>query len=250
MNTVLTLLGGSLGVVVPLLFGAALRHGISRAPFSQSVRRTYQRRLVAVIGAWTLVIWGAAVSGVFAYQPGDPLPRFLAPMVLATLVGIGLMANRTFRTILDHTPLDVLVRTQAFRLMGSALFLVVYAGVLPPTFNSAGWGDLATGALAIIGASMLVRRSRSRGIAFWGFTLAGLFDLGNVLVMALTFYPSWHAAPVSTAPLGEFSLVMLPAMAAPIALTLHAYAIRNFVALDEAGSLMTGDQQCLLQSNG
>ncbi len=52
-------------------------------------------------------------------------------------------------------------------------------------------------------------------------------DLLNVLRLLFVCYPIWNTATPSSAPAGDFALVMLPAMAAPGALMLHAYAIRN-----------------------
>lgn len=231
MDTILRLLGGSLGVVVPVVFVLALRVGIRNAPFTAAQKSTYWNRLVAAVGIWTAAVWAGSLTGLFSYHPGETVPRFVIVLFAPTLLGWALMMNKTFRTILDHTPLSVLVGSQAFRLMGSALFLVVYAGVLPGAFITGGIGDVATGTLAIVGARLLANRAAAGNLVFWGFTLAGLLDLLNVLFMLLAFYPLWNSGAVTSAPVGDFGLVMLPAIAAPVALVLHGYAVRNFFAV-------------------
>jgi hypothetical protein len=65
----------------------------------------------------------------------------------------------------------------------------------------------------------------------------GLCDLLNVAGLLFYFYPSSSSVVPSSAALADFSLVMVPALAAPIALILHLYAIRNFLLRESASSL-------------
>ena len=51
-------------------------------------------------------------------------------------------------------------------------------------------------------------------------------DLVNVAILLLYFWPSVHTGALTSAPLGTFSLVMIPALAAPAALLLHGIAVR------------------------
>ena len=45
----------------------------------------------------------------------------------------------------------------------------------------------------------------------------------------LAYDPIWHHGTPSSAPLAQFALVMVPAIAAPFALLLHTYAIRGAI---------------------
>jgi hypothetical protein len=178
-----------------------------------------------------VAVWASSLTGVIDYREGDRLPRVLAYLFLPVIVGlVALARSADFRTILDHTPLATLVGVQAFRLAGATFLLVVYLGILPAAFASGGYGDLLTGTLAVV-AALRLRRAPSptaRG-AFWAFTLAGLLDLANVAYLMLAYDPIWHHGTPSSAPLGHFALVMVPAIAAPFALLLHTYAIRGAI---------------------
>ena len=101
-------------------------------------------------------------------------------------------------------------------------------GHLPQAFVSGGYGDIATGLLGIGAGLMFAKKSSGAGALFVSFSLVGLLDLLNVATLLFCYYPSWSRAMPSSAALADFSLVMVPALAAPVALILHLYAIKNF----------------------
>ena len=169
---------------------------------------------------------------------GRPNPRVFVYLFAPVLVGIAALAgSATFRTIVDHTPATALVGVQSFRVAGAAMLLVVHLGILPAAFGSGGYGDIATGTLAIV-AAVLLGRARGAGAkaAFWAFTLAGVLDLLNVAYLMLSYYPTWHQGTPSSAPLASFALVMIPAIAAPLALLLHLFAVRAMVRGESPGT--------------
>ncbi len=227
MDMLLKVLGGSLGVVFPAVFIFAIRKGISNSPFDDAKKSSYANVFTGMTALWVLATWAASVLGLFSYKPGDTIPRLLIPMFVPALIGWGMIASKDFRTVLDHTPLSVLAGVQTARLMGGALLLVVYLGILPKDFAQGAYGDIVTGALALVSSVLLSKGSGAGKVAFWAFTVAGMCDLLNVLRLLLVCYPIWNNAVPSSAPAGDFALVMLPALAAPVALMLHAYAVRN-----------------------
>jgi len=229
MNLLLTIAGGALGVVVPLLFAWVLMRGIERSPFGAAAAARHKRTVVRVVGAWTLLCWVASLNGVVSYHEGDMFPRFLVPLLVPVAAGLVLMANRTFRTIVAHTPARTLVGAQTFRLAGVVFFALTGLGILPAAFTSSGYGDLATGILAAVAAVALGRRSRAGGVLFWACQAAGMADLLYVAWLLLAYYPGHYAAVPSSAPAFEFSLALLPILAAPMALLLHCYAILGVV---------------------
>ena len=230
METLLLVAGAALGLIVPLLFTHALTQGIERSPFPLAIKTRFKTIAIAAVGGWTLLVWAASLSGLIRYQPGDSFPRFVIPLIAPVIAAVALAASSgAFRTVLDHAPLGTLVGVQAFRLAGVAFLLIVYLGILPPSFGRAGYGDLATGALALSASLALARKSRFSHTLFWLFSAAGLCDLMNVAYLLLAHYPLYNDTVPSSAPAFQFSLVLIPALAAPMALLLHLFALRSYL---------------------
>jgi hypothetical protein len=230
MDTLLKILGGSLGLLVPVLFVHALWRGIDRAPLAPADRASGKRTLVGLVASWTVVVWALSLAGLTGYHNGDAVPRVAVLLLVPVLAGVAALASPGFRLVLDHTPLAALVGVQSFRFAGTAFLLVVHLGILPVAFASGGWGDLLTATLATLAALMLARGVTGGAKAvFWSFTLAGLLDLLNVAYLMLKYYPIWYHDTPTSVPMGEFALIMVPAIAAPFALLLHTYSVRSLV---------------------
>jgi hypothetical protein len=224
MDVFLKLAGGALGLLVPALFVLALGQGIDRA-LPDAKKAAAKARLVAVVALWTIIVWGCALGGVISYHDGDRFPRVLIFLVVPVAVGLGAMARSGFRAVVDRVPAPTLVGVQAFRFAGAAFLLIAYLGILPSAFAAGGVGDIATGLLATLAAIRLTKAGSSP--LFWGFTLVGLVDLVNVAVLLVAYDPIWFHGHPTSAPMADFALVMIPAIAAPFALLLHLYAVRN-----------------------
>ncbi len=230
METLLLVAGAALGLIVPVLFTHALTRGIEWSPFPPATKTRFKTIAIATVGGWTLLVWAASLSGLIRYHPGDSFPRFVIPLTVPVIATVALATcSSAFRTVLDHAPLGTLVGVQTFRLAGVAFLLIVHLGILPPSFARAGYGDLATGALALSTALALARNSRVRHTLFWLFSAAGLYDLMNVAYLLLAHYPLYSDTVPSSAPAFQFSLVLIPALAAPMALLLHLFALRSYV---------------------
>jgi hypothetical protein len=223
-------MGGALGLLVPGLFVYALGKGIERAPLDERTRSATWRTLIAVVAAWTAAVWALSLAGVMSYHDGDVLPRVFVALFVPVVVGVAALASPSFRTVLDHTPLAAMVGVQSFRFAGAAFLLIVHLGILPAAFAGGGYGDLVTATLATA-ASLMLARGVTGGARtlFWAFSLAGLLDLANVAYLMLRFYPIWYRGAPTSAPTADFALIMIPAIAAPLALLLHTYSIRALV---------------------
>jgi hypothetical protein len=230
METLLLVAGATLGLIVPFLFTHALTQGIERSPFLPATKTRFRTIAMAAVGGWTLLVWAASVSGLIRYQPGDSFPRFVIPLMVPVMAAVALAASSSaFRTVVDHAPLGTMVGVQTFRLAGVAFLLIAYLGILPPSFARAGYGDLATGALALSASLALARKSRFSHTLFWLFSAVGLYDLMNVAYLLLAHYPLYTDTVPSSAPAFQFSLVLIPALAAPMALLLHLFALRSYL---------------------
>jgi hypothetical protein len=227
LDRILTVLGGVLGIIVPVLFAFAMRQGVARSPLSDAQKAAYSAIIGIGTTIWTAVIWIASLTHVLNYHPGDAWPRIALPLFVPVIIALAVLLLPTARTIIDNVPAATLVGVQAFRLAGFVFLIIPALGHLPRVFVTGGYGDIATGLLAIVAGLMLARKSSAARLWFVLFSAVGIADLLNVAAWLFYFYPSWSNAVPSSAALADFSLVMVPALAAPIALTLHFYAVRN-----------------------
>lgn len=229
MDIVLKIMGGALGILVPFLFALTFYKGIQNSPFEETKKKTLKRNVTIVIFLWTALVWVSSLAGFISYHPGDVFPRFLIPLFVPVLFGLYLLTTKDFRTILDYTPLSFIVGVQTFRLAGFAFLIVANMAILPKIFETGGYGDIVTGILALLASLTLWKKLSSGKVFFWAFNAAGLIDLLNVAFLLLLYYPIWNTSQPSSAAAADFALVMIPALAAPIALLLHAYSVRNFL---------------------
>lgn len=227
MATMLKFMGAALGVLVPYLFWYAIRKGIDVTPFDQIRRARLRKASSLLVWGWTALVWICSLTGLFSFHEGDMIPRFLLPLLGPVLLGLALLFTQDFRTILDHTPLPVLAGVQAFRFAGVAFFMITQMGILPMPFISGGYGDIITGVLALLSGILLSKQKKSGRAVFLAFSAVGLIDLLNVAYLLLKYYPTWYDSVPNSAPAADFSLIMIPAIAAPVALLLHVYGLRN-----------------------
>jgi len=243
MEMILKIMGAALGVLVPYLFVVTVNKGIQRSHLDDASKARLQKTVVALVGGWTALVWTFSLAGIFSFHAGDVFPRFLLPLFIPVLFGLALLFRPEMRTILDHTPLSVLVGVQTFRFAGLAFIIIAHRGILPMPFVSGGYGDIATGALALSTAILLSRKKKVAKVFFTAFSAVGLIDLLNVAALLLNYYPIWYSAVPNSSPAADFSLIMIPAIAAPIALLLHFYALRSIYRTDVLSSRSPGFAQ-------
>ena len=135
----LDVLGTILLIALAAIFVATLvprreGHGVTRA------------RLAIALSAWFIVAASLGLAGAFA---SSRLPAGVA-VGIAVLVPVIALAGRVARAQGHGIPLATLVALNSGRVFGVAFLMLYSAGRLPFTFaHSAGWGDIATGLLAI-----------------------------------------------------------------------------------------------------
>jgi len=228
MELILKIMGGAVGLLVPYLFVSVLNKGLKNSSFDKVISSALKKKLGLIVWLWVGLVWLLSITNVLSYHEGDIFPRFVIPLFVPVIIGLFLIRNNYFKLIVNNIPLHTLVGIQTFRLAGFAFLLFVNINLLPKPFVAAGYGDIITGSLAILAGITLKRAARSSKVLFWAFMVAGIFDLLNVAFMMFTYYPIWNTAQPSSSAATEFSLVMVPAIAAPIALLLHLYSLRNF----------------------
>jgi hypothetical protein len=184
--------------------------------------RGRRARLAFGIAAWFIVAAVLAIAGAFA-SPALPVGVAVGIAVFAPVIA---GSTIVWRTRGHGVPLTRLVAVHVGRILGVAFLLLYAAGRLPYTFaHSAGWGDIATGVLAI----PVVWAIHHRVPGWRGFTAAwnllGLVDLLAAVTLGVGSAPGSlvrfvHEAPGSGA-ITSFPWVLIPAFFVPLFLLTH-----------------------------
>lgn len=215
-----------LGALFPIFMIVTFVIGIRQSDLSEGKKQRLSNILILSVSLWTILMWSLAAIGVFEYQEGDIAPRFLISLIVPVAIGLFLFKSSTYKTILEYTPQYMVVGIQTLRILGISFLIMAMDGSGPQALASAGYGDLVTGVLALLGGVMLLLGSNNAKWVVWAFNFAGLFDLLNVSRILLTYYPSWYNLEPSTAVAAQFPTVLVLCIAAPIALLFHIYSIR------------------------
>jgi hypothetical protein len=154
---------------------------ISTWPVQQAARLM----LAAAAGTWVGVSAATAATGLLtAARPFPVVGLFVAAPLVAALLAT---ASQSSRVVLLGTPLPLLVGLNVSRVFGAFFLLLAADGRLSgPLPYFAGWGDVATGVLAVPLAWYAARRrAQSAGmIAAWN--VFGAADLIVAVTLGVT----------------------------------------------------------------
>ncbi len=223
-----------LGIISPVALLYVLAQGVRAVTWNQQQKRAFWRQALFGIIGWTALLFALTFAGVFEYREGDIIPRFLLGLVLPVGILLIIYFRSSFQEVLNAIPLHVTVGAQFFRVFGAVFLLIARSGMGPQDFVSSGYGDVATGILAITASILLYQRNQYGANAAWLFTGIGLLDLLNVSRILLANYPIWSDANPSTALAGSFPMMLVLGITAPVALALHLYAVRALVRQPKA----------------
>ncbi len=198
-----------------------------------------------VLAVWLAIIFLCGVQGAFVRPPdAPPFPILLGatfPLFVFIAVYLG---SGAFRALILTADLRLLTAIQAWRAAGLG-FLALYAqGLLPGLFAwPAGLGDIAIGVTSPWIVLALVRRpafAAGRLCVVWN--LLGILDL---VVAVSTGALSSGVVPglaegVTTAPMAQLPLVLIPAYFVPLFIMLHLTALFQARRLAASGSAEAG----------
>jgi hypothetical protein len=184
------------------------------------------------IGGWLLLALLTAGSAPTVDAAGNGRVPLGFPLFLSgsLVVGVGLLASRAWRRVLDSIPSESLISVQIYRVVGVIFLLLYTSGALPGYFAlPAGWGDVAVGLAAPVVALAVrnrIRGSRSLAVAW---NLVGLFDLVTAVGLGTGYLlaamdPGVRAGTV--AGMTFFPLILIPTFIVPVSIILHIYSIR------------------------
>ena len=193
-----------------------------------------------VLAIWFVVIFLLAANGEFFRPPEAPPFPFLIGATLPLIVFIAAYAGlRDFREMVLAADLRLLTAIQGWR-AGGLGFLALYTyGLLPALFAwPAGLGDIAIGLTAPWIMLALIRRpsfATSRSFVVWN--LLGILDLVVAVSLgALSggfFFPG--LVTVTTAPMSQLPMVLIPAYFVPLFIMLHLTAL--FQSREQSSSM-------------
>jgi hypothetical protein len=178
--------------------------------------------LAGTLGAW--VGLAGAVAGARALStPAVTLGMFGTPLVITVAL---VLAFPTIRRALIAIPLPLLAGLNAFRLGGLLFVLLAGAGRLSGPFPYiAGWGDFATGALAIPAAWLLAGETSFRDRLIFAWNTFGMLDLIVAVALGLV---SRNGSPlqlihagVGTAAMQTLPWAFVPSVLVPFFLIAH-----------------------------
>jgi hypothetical protein len=184
----------------------------------------------AMLATWLALVVVLGAGGNFVSPPGE-LPRPIAYGIAVPIVVflVAMAMSRSVRDFAFGADLSLLTAIQAWRFAGFG-FIALYAyGVLPGHFAwPAGLGDIAIGLTAPWMAAALIRHpafAASRAFVIWN--LLGILDL--VVAVGTGAYGSiiatGAAGEITTRPMAELPLVLIPAYFVPIFVMLHVVAL-------------------------
>jgi hypothetical protein len=207
-----------------VLFGIPLLALVASSTFL-AITRSRDLKLVLLVTAWFVVTGIFAASGWGMKWDFRPPPMMLAFLVFFA-VSMLLLRSKHGQSLVEHTPLYVLVGAQAFRF---PLELVMHqAGmdaVMPMQMSYTGYNfDIVTGITALPVALALAKGKAPTWLALVWNTL-GSVTLLIVVLIAVVSMPPIHAFGTSQDKLNiwiaQFPFVWLPAVMVQFAFVSH-----------------------------
>lgn len=231
----LTVLAG--GVILML----AVRQLFVQAASRSGLSREAQGPILLGVGLY-LVLWFGLViltsPSLASLATADPyqLTLVIPTFAVAGPLGFVLALWRfpALRTFVAEFSLPGLIGVQTFRVLGATFLVLLAQGQLPARFaHPAGWGDIAVGLAAPVVALLVARGVRWPAVVW---SLVGITDLfvavGMGTGLATPLLPGVTSQLPAAAAMGAYPMILVPAFAVPIALTLHIVTFRGLLKSD------------------
>lgn len=189
------------------------------------------RSFVAVaLGLWLALVFALGAAGAFLGAPGSPPLALFASVVAPLLVFVvAYRLSAAFHAFVLALDLRVMTAIHAWRFAGLGFIALAVWGVLPGLFAwPAGLGDMAVGLTAPWLVWALLRRpAAALGRRLVGWNLLGMLDLVVAIGIGTLSSMLASGAPgeVTTAPMAQLPLLLVPAYVVPLLFMLHLAAL-------------------------
>jgi hypothetical protein len=183
-----------------------------------------------VLAIWLAAILLLGAIGAFPRPPGTPpIPILLGAVVPVLVFLAAYWGSAGFHAFVLTLDLRLATAVQAWR-AGGLVFLALYAhGLLPGAFAwPAGLGDIAIGVTAPWVLLALLRRPGfARSSTFVTWNLLGMLDLVVAIATGAMTSLLASGAPgeVTTAPMAQLPMLLIPAYLVPLFFMLHLAAL-------------------------
>jgi hypothetical protein len=215
--------------------------------FTNGIAVSTAARLAIVImaGAWVGLATAVAAAGLFA-NTSLSFPWIGAFVAIPLLVvGAATLVFPAARATLLRVPLPTVVGLNIARAVGFFLLLLAWSGRLGGPFpQSAGWGDVITGLLAVPVMGLAARQTTRHDRAIWLWNAFGTLDLLAAITLGVT---SINGAPLQLIHAGAGSgavqalpWALIPSVLVPFYLITHGIIfaqlrVRSAHAADAVG---------------
>ncbi|MGH7546857.1 MAG: hypothetical protein ACREMM_01625 [Gemmatimonadales bacterium] len=185
------------------------------------------KAVAAAAVAWLGLAVLAGATGFLARLPFPGPQLIILTLLVATLVAG--TSVRALRAWIDALPLRVLVGIHAIRFIGITFLVLAARGHIAPVFAArAGWGDIATAALAIGLVASGDPFTRGRRLLYHAWNAFGLADL--VVAGETATAVVLHGATPGMAPLLTLPLSLVPTFFVPLLMASHVFIFRRLLA--------------------
>ena len=204
--------------------GAARMHAPARSRYAAAAA------LSAALIAWLAIAQYFGSANTYFARSETAAPTVLLGLLIPLIAAVaGVWLSNSVASLVRAIPLEWLVAAQIYR-VGGAIFLVLWAsGRLPWQFAlPAGIGDVTTGLLAVVVATLLARKTVGARRAVLTWSLFGIADLIVALTMGAMTSPGRPHLLAFDAPnllISSYPLVMVPTFGVPLALMLHGLVL-------------------------
>jgi hypothetical protein len=186
--------------------------------------------LAFLFAAWLALVLILGARDAFVGQPGKPpLALLISLVVPLTLFLVGYLALQPFRDFVLSADLRIIVGMQAWRWAGFGFLTLYTYRILPGIFAwTAGLGDMLVGITAVTVLASLLRKpafAASKRFVLWN--LLGILDLAvavSIGALLPLLVPNFYGT-VTTSPMSQLPLVLIPAYLVPTFLMLHLTAL-------------------------
>jgi hypothetical protein len=187
--------------------------------------------IICLVG-WFLAALGASLLGLFQTGPTSaPIPigvALLAPLILGVFA---YARSARFRRLLNGVDLRWLIGVQLWRVAGAEFLLYYAQHQLPASFAlPAGIGDVLVGLAAPFVAVLAASGSSTARRTVIGWCVVGIADLVVAVTMGVLNAPGKFgllASDVTTAPMLQLPLSLIPTFFVPLSILLHLIVLRR-----------------------